>query len=283
MNSRTSLKKVCDEIYRHQDFTKPELIIANHRKERESFLECLVRHTEAGQTAHQRAGRVLEIGCGTGIDSLLVAEQTDALAFGIDLSHEALTVAARISKCFANNLVSANADGFYLPFKDSVFDLVFSQGVLEHVPEEKPFLAEQIRVLKNGGILVVNVPQKYTVYTLMKHYRIKRGQWPWGKEKEYNYFQLRSFGKHFDLREIEVFGCRYWLHPIEPAWVLRSLWGKLRKINPWREKSFFEYLGNRYDRFWDAIEKRFGHLFMREIVIVFEKPRREPIDENSGR
>lgn len=50
------------------------------------------------------------------------------------------------------------ADGHLLPFKDSVFDAVISEAVLEHVHTPNRVVAEIYRVLKPGGYICVAVP-----------------------------------------------------------------------------------------------------------------------------
>ncbi len=45
-----------------------------------------------------------------------------------------------------------------LPFTDNQFDCVVSIDVLEHLPDDQPFLAEIRRVLQPGGTAVVTVP-----------------------------------------------------------------------------------------------------------------------------
>lgn len=263
-----SQRQIFNQIYQNGNFTQLTNLINSHRLERKQFLSRLV---DLIQINLDDTVRSLEIGCGTGIDSLILTERTDCLAYGVDLSFEALRVAQRFNQKFGHCLDLVNCDGFSLPFADQTFGLVFSQGVLEHVGDELSFIAEQIRVLKTGGKLVINVPQRYTVYTIVKHYKIRQGTWQWGYEKEYSYGQLRQYGKLSNLVEKDVIGCRYWLHPCEPMWVMKSLWDKVQKINPARNNPLFQTIKSIYEDFWKRLEGRFGYYFMRDIVIIFEK------------
>ena len=54
-----------------------------------------------------------------------------------------------------------------LPFSDNYFDLVFSIDVIEHVSDDKKFLAEQIRILKSGGEIILGTPNYYRVSNLI--------------------------------------------------------------------------------------------------------------------
>jgi SAM-dependent methyltransferase len=54
--------------------------------------------------------------------------------------------------------VTINADILRLPFKDSVFNLVFASHVLEHVKMDHTALSEIKRVLTDQGIAILPVP-----------------------------------------------------------------------------------------------------------------------------
>lgn len=49
-------------------------------------------------------------------------------------------------------------DLYELSYKDNSFDLVLTSDVLEHVPDYKQAVAECIRVLKPGGLLLFTIP-----------------------------------------------------------------------------------------------------------------------------
>jgi len=257
-----------DHIYRDEDFSDVEKIIKKHRKEREPFLDSL---EELIRESSSQFPLVLEVGCGTAVDLYSVANNTTCQPFGLDLSGEALTVASGVGKRFSKKALLVRGDLLFLPFADESLDLVFSQGVMEHLSNDETALKEKIRVLKPGGNIVISVPQKYTAYTVIKHLKMVLGKWPWGYETEYSYRKLKSLGDHLGLIEKNVIGYGYWLHPLEPVWVIRSLFFKIQRINPLRKLSFFMKLSKWYEDLWIWIEKRFGHQFMRDIAIIFEK------------
>jgi SAM-dependent methyltransferase len=62
------------------------------------------------------------------------------------------------------------ADGAALPFADGTFAVALSQAVLEHVPEPKFHMRELARVLKPGGILVVEAAFMQPVHLAPHHY-----------------------------------------------------------------------------------------------------------------
>lgn len=92
-------------------------------------------------------GRVLEVGCGTGLILERLAPQVEALV-GLDLSRQMLSSAR------GRGLSVVQGDATGLPFSDGSFDLACSFKVLAHVPAIRSALAEMARVVRPGGALV---------------------------------------------------------------------------------------------------------------------------------
>lgn len=89
-------------------------------------------------------GRVLEIGCGVG---RLLQDGW----YGIDISTNML----QIAKQRQPNAKYLSTTGRTIPFKDNVFDNVYSYLVFQHLEPNavKSYIDESYRVLKNGGML----------------------------------------------------------------------------------------------------------------------------------
>jgi SAM-dependent methyltransferase len=58
------------------------------------------------------------------------------------------------------NAYCVQADGFYLPFSDGTFDICICSHVLEHVPDPNKMVEEIHRVLKVGGIALIEFPNR---------------------------------------------------------------------------------------------------------------------------
>lgn len=98
--------------------------------------------------------RVLEIGLGQGAESEQVIRR-GAHWSGVDLTHEAVErVGTRLKLRGLAYDELRQASVLHLPFDDARFDLVFSHGVLHHVPDIVQAQREIHRVLKPGGELV---------------------------------------------------------------------------------------------------------------------------------
>lgn len=66
-----------------------------------------------------------------------------------------------------SGIVFIKASGEYLPFKNNVFDMVFSSNVMEHVKHPLRFLRECYRVCK--AIVKVIVPHRFARVSLKLH------------------------------------------------------------------------------------------------------------------
>ena len=95
--------------------------------------------------------RILDIGCGTGMNLTMLGEF--GTQFGIDFSADALRLCRRRHPC---RLARGDATG--LPFPNRSFDLVTALDVIEHLDDDRAAFREIARVLSPGGLAVVFVP-----------------------------------------------------------------------------------------------------------------------------
>lgn len=56
-------------------------------------------------------------------------------------------------------LADVKADICNLPFEDNQYDFIFCNHVLEHIPDDTKAMQELYRVLKPGGIAILQIPQ----------------------------------------------------------------------------------------------------------------------------
>ena len=101
---------------------------------------------------------VLDIGCGSGVDTMIAAERVgpNARAIGIDMTDEMVEKArhACVEYGLANvEIRKGMADA--LDIEDESVDVVISNGVINLCPDKERVLREIYRVLKPGGRLQV--------------------------------------------------------------------------------------------------------------------------------
>ena len=104
-------------------------------------------------------GRLLDVGCGDKPYETLFAPYV-AEYVGAEY-HDTYATSANVHKGKADVLYS----GDRLPFEDGSFDTVLCNQVGEHVPHPEVLFAELVRVLANGGKLIVTVPFSYRIHS----------------------------------------------------------------------------------------------------------------------
>ena len=103
-----------------------------------------------------RGRRVLDVGCGAGVDLARFA-RGGAQAFGVDLAESAIALARKNFEIqgLAADLRVANGEA--LPFDADQFDLVFAHGVVQYTADGQRLVNECRRVLTPGGLAIFQV------------------------------------------------------------------------------------------------------------------------------
>ena len=110
----------------------------------------------------QNAQNILDLGCGTGRDVIALAKDNFNV-YGLDISKQA---AKRTQQWLAEKNLSANIRignmHQSLPYANNAFDGVISIKAMHHatVADIKKLISELERTMRQGGILMVEVPKK---------------------------------------------------------------------------------------------------------------------------
>jgi ubiquinone/menaquinone biosynthesis C-methylase UbiE len=102
--------------------------------------------------SHLKGKAVLEIGCGMGTHSALIADAGGDLT-AVDQTERAAAMTRRRLQLLGRNGKVLKADGEQLPFPANNFDMVWSWGVIHHSSSTERCLAEISRVLRPCGSL----------------------------------------------------------------------------------------------------------------------------------
>jgi SAM-dependent methyltransferase len=120
------------------------------------------------------AGRdVLEIGCGSGVHSRLLAAAGANLT-AVDLTPTAVAMTKRRLELHDLEATVLEADAEALPLDDASFDFVWSWGVIHHSADTNAVIAELARVLRPGGRLAFMVYHRSSI-TFWVNYVLVRG------------------------------------------------------------------------------------------------------------
>jgi 2-polyprenyl-6-hydroxyphenyl methylase/3-demethylubiquinone-9 3-methyltransferase len=186
-------------------------MLARLNPARFAYFETIVRCWEAI--------RVLDLGCGGGLATACLAER-GAKAVGLDLSQASLRVAHRHTRGKVQpEPVFACGGAEALPFADASFDIVWCTDVLEHLADVPTAMAQIVRVLKPGGLLLYDTINRTFLSRLLVI-------WFW----EY-LARLAPRGTHdwrlfIKPRELQAVLSRYGLQPHTPIQGLFPLWGR---------------------------------------------------------
>jgi SAM-dependent methyltransferase len=101
-----------------------------------------------------RGKRVLEIGSGVGTDARNIIVR-GGIYTGINIDRGSTEATSQALRVFSLAGTALQRDATSLDFPDSTFDVVYSFGVLHHIPEVRKAVAEIHRVLRPGGELLV--------------------------------------------------------------------------------------------------------------------------------
>lgn len=107
-------------------------------------------------TQRQHSGRLLDVGCATGVFLNEMRDHGDWELYGVEPVASAATFARQHSgvRIFQGTLLE-------VAYPDGFFDVVTMWDVLEHVADPRIYLHEIHRILKPGGWVLIKVPDPW--------------------------------------------------------------------------------------------------------------------------
>ena len=111
-----------------------------------------------------RGHRLLEVGVGLGTDHLQFA-RAGAHTTGIDLTPRCVELTRLRLQQEGLTADVRQMDAEHLTFADDSFDVVFSFGVLHHIPSMESAFAEIRRVLRPGGVFIGGLYNRRSIFT----------------------------------------------------------------------------------------------------------------------
>lgn len=150
---------------------------------REDYIEIkLARHELMDVST---GDRILDAGCGQGVDLRLLASRvgSEAELIGVDIS-ETVVEAARERTESTPNIRFETDDVMDLKFSDDSFDAAQAERTLCHADDPKQALSEMVRVTRPGGRVgitevdlgshIMDTPTGHSVEDLIPHYAIHK-------------------------------------------------------------------------------------------------------------
>ncbi|MFM8558669.1 MAG: class I SAM-dependent methyltransferase [bacterium] len=154
---------------------------------------------------HVEGRLVMEIGAGSGRDLIALARM-GAKGIVLDYSPASLRLVKQQAERQGVPVMLVQADATRMPFRDGTIDVSFHQGLLEHFRDPRPLLAENARITRSGGRVLVDVPQTFHLYTVMKNALILVNRWFAGWETQFTVGQLERLVRESGLEVVRTYG-----------------------------------------------------------------------------
>jgi SAM-dependent methyltransferase len=171
-----------------------------------NMLDTVTKSTHSGRVA-----RVLEVACGTGFSSLELANKGFEVV-GLEVDVNLCKLLKGAAQYFRVNSAAVAGDACSIPFLGHAFDVVFSRSFFEHVHDRDAALKEQIRVLRKGGVLVIedgNLFNPKSLFNLLFLYPLRsKGKlggikWLFNKRKiQENLYGYLPRGRDEDIKSL---------------------------------------------------------------------------------
>lgn len=160
--------------------------------------------------------RVLDIGCGSGVLSCLMAKH-EAAVVALDLTEAGVTLASTNARAQKVDISVVRADAEASPFASGSIDYILSWGVLHHSRRTENALEEVRRLLRPGGRGLIMVYHRHSLVYLLKGL-----YWLFAKGYVFQGYNMRSvqdlytdgyFHRHFTGSEMREALTRAGLRP----------------------------------------------------------------------
>jgi ubiquinone/menaquinone biosynthesis C-methylase UbiE len=190
--------------------------------------------------------RVLEVGCGIGVDALEWAKSGNSVV-ALDYNLPSCQITRGRFENASTRGFYINGDAENLPFPDESFDIAYSFGVLHHTPGTQKAISEIRRCLKPGGRAIVMLYYKWSAMVwgeVLWGSGIRRGGFwktrsarevlsrytEWDSQFEGN---VNPLTKAYSKREIRKMFREFGHVQIKLHYLWPGHFGPLRRVLPW--------------------------------------------------
>lgn len=171
--------------------------------ENRANLEVLLLHI-----GNPESKRIIEVGCGSGLTSLALAQQGAKCAL-LDLSPEALRIAAaEFTKVGLPVPELFNQDALKNTLPSDAFDVSWNGGVIEHFYDsgKELLVQEMLRITKPGGSVIVLVPNAACWhFQIVQAWMKLRGTWVYGFEDDMSPWRLRRMCRRLGIANFTTY------------------------------------------------------------------------------
>jgi ubiquinone/menaquinone biosynthesis C-methylase UbiE len=152
--------------------------------------------------------RIIEMGCGSGFTSLVLAQKGANLAI-LDISQKSLEIA---SSTFVEFKLSKpevyKKDAINSKLPSNSFDIVWNGGVIEHFLDDgkKELIREMYRITKSRGKIIILVPNAWCLpFQLAQFWQKITKKWPYGFEDDISPRKLKKLCKSLNIEKFKTY------------------------------------------------------------------------------
>lgn len=177
------------------------------RKKIKTFLSFLPKNA----SIPREETSILDVGCADGVITMQLAEMGYNM-IGLDRSPYFLKDGKMKVQEKKLNIEFIRGDAANLPFKENSFDHVFSMAVFQYLPCPLTALREYVRVAKLGGVVIVDISNRYCLYYFglnrIVHFLMPRlptfSRKRKGAGRKASRFEMKTLFNDAGLTEIEI-------------------------------------------------------------------------------
>ena len=184
-------------IYERKDSAEWEVLIIARESHWDEFFNV------------KEGDKILDAGCGLG-EYTIFSLKKKAKVWAFDYSVEMVNLTRELVERYSLKAEKISVDSItHIPYEDEFFDQVFCLAVLDHVNDEarSSGIIELGRVLKKGGRLVIDVPNRYAyhwrfVFYIMRIFKL----YPKGDIHFFTPFEINKILKNNGFKKIKTLG-----------------------------------------------------------------------------
>jgi SAM-dependent methyltransferase len=153
-----------DPNKRNRQWTQEEFFATGHKE-----IKAVLGYAARVGLCIDKTSPALDFGCGVGRLSRALAEYFPECC-GVDISPTMISMAQQLNRDCPRCYFQLNVDSQLERLQDNYFGFIYTSLVLQHIapPCSHQYIAELVRVLKSGGVLVFQVPETLRANSITK-------------------------------------------------------------------------------------------------------------------